>query len=853
MKKLIILDGNALLHRAFHAIRPLTDPKGRPVNALYGFSKVLTKIIADSKPEYIAVCWDRREKTFRHEAYKNYKATRKAQPQDLYDQVDMIKEMLNLYNIPSYDKVGYEADDLLGTIANKMKSKVDKVLILTGDMDALQLVEDKVNIIAFKKGVSDVIRYDEAEVKRKYGLEPKQIIDLKALMGDASDNIKGVKGIGAKGAEALIKKFGSVENLYKKLEDSDIKETQKKLLLADKENAFKSLDLVEIRKNVPGSYSLSDMKFGDYDKDKLNDFFVEYGFRTLTTNNDFKKVEPNNTHLIKATDVKEFIKNIKEKDELIFYIQEAEEGLFGKDVKNFSCLSGKIHFDFYPNKNLSIKDVMQLMKPIFENKNIKKISHDFKEQMHILSNFNINLEGLYFDTMLAGYIINPGKRHYEIDEMILEYLKKKKDKGVIVDILNLKDEFTKKIKEEKLEKIFFDIEMPLIPILFNMERNGIKLDIDLLKKMSNDFSKRLKEIDKKIYKLADEEFNIDSPSQLQVILYEKMKLEPESGRIKRGKTGLSTAASELEKLIGTSDIIELIMEHRELAKLMNTYIEALPRLVTKDGRVHSTFNQTVTTTGRLSSSNPNMQNIPIRSEMGRKIRQAFVADRGNVLVSLDYSQFELRLASVIAGEGHMIEAFNKGIDIHAKIASEVFDIPLDKVTKEDRYKAKAVNFGVLYGMGALGLARATKMSRNEAENFLEKYYAKHPKIVEYMEVTKALAHKRGYVETLFGRRRYLPELKSYMPQLRATGERMAINMPIQGTQADLIKMAMINVYNKVCNNNVRMLLQVHDELVFEMPEQGSDEIIEKIKDLMENVYKLKVPLEVHISVDKRWR
>ncbi|MBU4421889.1 DNA polymerase I [Candidatus Parcubacteria bacterium] len=855
MKKLIIIDGNALLHRAFHAIRPLSDPQGRIVNAVFGFARVLQKIIKDFEPDFLVVCWDRREKTFRHEACEEYKAQREAKPQDLYDQIPIIKEMLDAYSIPHYDKVGYEADDLIGTIAKSYEKKVDKVLIVTGDMDMLQLVDDKINVVGFIKGVSETKVYDVEAVKERYGLLPKQIIDLKALMGDPSDNIKGVQGIGKVGASKLVQEYGSVDGIYDSLEKGklDASEKVKDVLRAGKKDAYKSRGLVEIIKDVPIEMTLKDMEFGDYSTEAVDDFFVELGFRSLLSRTSAKSEKPETgvQNIFSKEKVKQLIKDIEKSDELGFLIIEGQEGLFGKEVQELWLSFGgryiKITFGA-----LKSKEVFDELAPIFQNEKIKKISHDIKSGMHILASYGVELRGVYFDTMLAAYILNSGTRRYDIETLCMEYLKKRPGETLLFDVVNLKNLFFEKLKKEKLERVFFDIEMPLLSVLFKMEEAGIKIDKKLLSGLSADFEKRLVEIDKKIYKLAGEEFNISSPQQLQVILYEKLGLKPKGGRIKRGKTGLSTAASELAKLLGRHEIIEFIMEHRELTKLKNTYIDTLPKQTDKSDRVHTTFNQTITSTGRLSSSEPNVQNIPIRTELGRGIRKAFIADSGYVLASLDYSQIELRLAAALAGEKNMIKAFERGDDIHRETAAEVFNVKPEDVTKEMRRKAKAVNFGVLYGMGVQGLGRSIKSSMAEAQDFLDRYYSSHPAIMEYIERTKALAYKTGYVETIFGRRRYLPEIKSYIEPVRAAAERMAINMPIQGTAADIIKMAMIELDKNVVEDDVRMVLQVHDELVFEIKKGKEKKAVSAIKEVMEHIYKLTVPLEVEVEVGGSW-
>lgn len=856
MAKLFILDGNALLHRAYHAIQPLTDSRGRVVNAVYGFARVLAKIIKDFKPDYIAVCWDRKEKTLRHEAYVEYKATREAKPQDLYDQIPMIQDLLRAYGIPSYDRVGYEADDLIATIAKKLEKKADEVIIVTGDMDTLQIVNDKISVLAFKKGVSETEKYDPKKVEERYGLPPERLIDYKALVGDVSDNIKGVKGIGPKGAQNLIEEYGSIDEVYRALESGGLHASEKikNCLTAGKKSAIQSRALVSLVLEAPIEFSLEEMKFGGYNPETVRKFYVEYGFRSLAEKMEsgIADREPGEIkEIINFGEAKKIIGRIN--NELLFYIVEAQESLFGKEIKEICLASNGEMAKIVFGKNLKAQDFFREAKPIFEDEKIKKAGYDLKSQMHILSGFGVGLAGVYFDIMLAGYALNPGVRRYAIEELNSDFLKKTQSNDLILDLVNLKILLAKKIEEEKLQKVFYEIEMPLLPVLYNMEKAGILVDKNVLGELSAKFADRLVKIDKEIYKMADGEFNIDSPQQLKVVLYDKLGLKPASGRIKKGKTGLSTAASELEKLAGMHPIIDLISEHRELAKLKNTYVDTLPKQADKADRVHSTFNQTITSTGRLSSSGPNLQNIPNKTELGREIRKAFVAPKGFLLVSLDYSQIELRLAAALTGEKHMIDAFLRGEDIHRQTAAEIFGIDQKDVTKDMRQKAKTINFGVLYGMGAAGLAAGAKMPRQEAEDFLARYYAAHPAIMEYVERTKALAYKTGYVETLFGRRRYVPEIKSFIPQVQAAAERMAVNMPIQGTAADIIKMAMIEIDKNIINSDVRMVLQVHDELVFEIKKDKEAKAVAEIKEIMENIYKLKVPLEVEVEIGERWK
>lgn len=850
MKKLVILDGNALLHRAYHAIAPLTDPKGRQVNAVYGFARVFIKAMKEMKPDYAAVAWDRREPTFRHEAYAEYKAQREKKPQDLYDQIDMIRDFLTAYGVPSYDAKGFEADDVIATIADK--AKTDKVIILTGDKDTFQIIDDKINVLTFKKGVSETMLYTPEEIKKEYGLAPEQMIDMKALAGDPSDNIKGVKGIGKIGAEKLLKKYTNLDGIYNNLEKLEATEQVKTILRGGRDDAYKSRELVVLRKDAPVKFSLDEMKFGEYTPEKVNQFFVDYGFKSLlaTEVSSIKnKVFSGGKEMNTLSEAKKIFARIK--DELFFYIIESPESLFGKEIREIQIVFGGETAKIVFGKKFPAQDFFREAKFIFADEKIKKISHDIKNQMHLLDKFGAEIRGELFDVMIAAYVLNPGTRGYDLERLTMEYLKKTPSENLILEILNLKNLFAGRIENEKMQKIFYEIEMPLVPVLFRMERTGIRVNREKLQKLSADFEVRLQKIDKEIYKLSGGEFNIDSPQQLKVVLYDKLGLKPASGRIKKGKTGLSTAASELEKLAG-HPIVDLISEHRELAKLKNTYVDTLPKQLDKAGRVHTTFNQTVTSTGRLSSSEPNLQNIPVRTELGKEIRAAFVPDNGFVMASLDYSQIELRLAAALTGEKHMIEAFLQGVDIHCETAAEIFGVEQKDVTKEMRSRAKTINFGVLYGMGAAGLAAATKMLRVEAEDFLARYYSSHPAIVDYVERTKALAYKIGYVETIFGRRRYVPEIKSFIPQVQAASERMAVNMPIQGTAADIIKMAMIEIDKNILSDEVKMVLQVHDELVFEIKKGKEKKAVADIKDIMENIYKLKVPLLVETEVGERW-
>jgi len=787
-KTFLILDGNALLHRAWHALpQTMTTSDGTIVNAVYGFASVVEKMRADVKPDYMAVAWDLPGETWRHQAFKAYKATRVKKEQELYDQIPMIQKLMRAYGIPSLSAKGFEADDVIGTIARRnKKTKGLQTLIVTGDRDVLQLVDDSTQALFFVKGMSETKLYDEAAVRERFDLEPQQLIDLKAFMGDSSDNLPGVAGIGEKGAHELVKEFGSVEEVFKTLKQKPeaIKSTLQKKLEGQKDVALQMKKLVTIVTDVPlAGFAFDDAATREPDFSKLVEQFRTLEFRT-------------------------FIKK---------YEQKAQGSLFQDGVKQ--------------------------PLPAPQQVNGVTVGFDLKAEMHRRGE---RMKGPLFDIQIAAYLLNSSGRQFELPAIAQQWLKK--STGDEQDLVALYHQLSSELKKTGLTKIMQEIEMPLLPILFEMEMAGVKLDSDFLKKLSEKMHHELDRLTKHIEKLAGREFNVNSPSQLADILFVDLKLSTKS--IKKIKTGLSTGIDELEKLQELHPIVKLIMQYRESAKLVSTYVDALPQLVAKDGRLHTTFNQTIAATGRLSSTNPNLQNIPVRTEAGREIRKAFVAEPGNVLLSADYSQIELRIASVIAHDEPFMKAFKEGADIHTRTAAEVWGVQESEVTKEQRYAAKAINFGILYGMGVRSLAKSTNLSQNEAREFLDKYFEIHPAIQEYIERTKQQAHQDGFVQTLFGRRRYLPEIHSGVQMLVAGAERMAVNMPMQGTQADIIKMAMIKVAE--AKLEARLLLQVHDELVFEVAEKQAPKIGEEIRRIMSAVVKLPVPLVVDVAIGKNW-
>jgi len=898
--KFMIIDGNAIVHRAWHALPPMTTKDGRVVNAVYGFLTTFFKALKEYKPEYVAVTFDRKEKTFRHKEYKEYKATRKKQPNELYAQIPIIKEVLEAFKIKIYEKVGYEADDLIGTLCEKRQVDRDDVLsiIVTGDMDALQLVDDNTEVYTLRRGMSDTVIYNEKAVREKYdGLGPEQLVDYRGLRGDPSDNIPGVPGVGEKTAIGLIKEYESIEKLYKKVQigqHKNVKITERlyNLLQENEKQALMSKKLSRIVRDVKMDFKLQDAKLPEYNKQEVIGVLSDLEFKSLL-NRLPENYDPASEITVASTRGKHdytlvdteakfarFFKELKKQKQFCFDTETTSLDYFEAKLLGVSFSWGKAQAFYLTLRQAQGDKWMKKLKPIFEDAHIKKIAHHMKFDIKMLrACCGIETQGIYFDTMIASYLLAPGSRAHKLDNLVFRELKHtmislesvaEKNKGQMtltgVDVnqvseyscedadytLRLMPVLEKQLRKNNLWKVFTEIEMPLIEVLADMEFNGILIDTKYLNQLAQKVKRRLTILEKKIYKIAGKEFNIASPLQLKQILFEKLKISTQG--LKKIKTGISTAAPELEKMRGRHEIIDLISEFRELSKLVSTYLDALPRLVQKKtGRVHTDFNQTITATGRLSSSKPNLQNIPIRTELGREIRKAFIAGRGFQLVAADYSQVELRVIACLAEDKAMMEIFARGEDIHTATAAKIFNVALEKVTKDQRRAAKEVNFGVLYGMGAWGLALRKKISREQAQEFIEKYFATFKDVKKYVEKMKEDAREHGYVETIFGRRRYLPEIHSGVHQVRAAAERMAINHPIQGTAADLMKIAMIEVYKDVRQAKARMLLQVHDELVFEVPTKQVKKLAKIIDEKMEKVHKLCVPINVDTEVGKNWK
>jgi len=906
---LLIVDGNAIVHRAFHAIPPLQTRDGRVVNAVYGFLSILIKTLKDLRPAYVVVAFDRKGKTFRHEAYEAYKGKREKQPDDLYAQIPMVEELLGVLNIPALGIEGFEADDLIATFCEKTKKEknLDRV-ILTGDQDTMQLVDAHTRVLTPGRGIKETLLYDEAKVRERYGLEPAQMIDYKALRGDPSDNIPGVRGIGEKGASALLNEFGTLEKLYKELEADSAKSKkipagQRKALTQYKKDALQAKELVALVHDAPVKFDLVEAKLRQPDHEKLLAALSDFDFKSLmprieeafggkNTKNEnsvaqgFSPAQAGRPKGLRYS-------RLKTQDSIVVISTDAQLTALVKDLKEQEKVALRTFFDghFLDAKLTGIsfawddaayvvppkKEYLAKLKTALESDEIKKICHNAKADIEIVRVFDIELRGISFDVMLASYVLNPGTRAHELDALVFSELGRELPKiqpSLLGDadssgrhaaeataVWELAIKLAPRLKEENLTHILEKFELPLAPVLAQMERDGVSLDTKFLAALSTKLNKRIDTLEKKIKDIAGTEVNVNSAAQLAEVLFEKLKIQ-EKVRIRKtaGGTRLSTAAGELEKMKDAHPIVPLILEYRELAKLTSTYVDALPKLVRADThRIHTTYNQTVAATGRLSSSDPNLQNIPVRSELGREIRKAFVAAPGHELIVADYSQFELRILAHLSEDPAMIDAFKSGQDIHSRTASEVWGVPIDTVTKEQRYAAKAINFGIAYGMGANALAESAGIPREEARAFIDKYFLTFPKVREYIDNTKELAHAQGYAETLFGRRRYLPELHSNIPYLRAAGERMAVNAPIQGTNADAIKLAMIELHHWIgerygfgADAQVRMLLQVHDELVFETKKGLAEEVIGVIKEKMEHAVMLRVPVVIDVRIGSSW-
>jgi DNA polymerase-1 len=897
--KILLVDGHALLYRAFHALPGLANKDGFPTGAVFGFFSIFLKALSQIKPTHVAVVFDMQGPTFRHELDGDYKAHRKPTPDDLVIQTPKVKELLTALNIPIYQKPGYEADDIVGIISRKTPASMQNI-ILTGDMDLLQLVNKNTVVYRLKTGITDFVLYDAKKMMQDYGLTPDQWVEYKALKGDASDNIPGVAGIGEKTAIELIKKYQSIENLYKKLEGEqvDLKPNVLNKLVAGKHYAFLSrkLALIDCENYKFEEFNLDRTRVDGYNHAEVVELLQELGIKSLipklpsssanklNPTNQEKAVNPVKTQgktyflLADNTDkIADALAVIKKHNLVAVDVQSTKGRPTEADLVGVAVAVSSTEAYYFPCANT---DALAAVKSILENSKIKKLGSDLKTAAVVLHNASIKLDNFFFDTELAGYLINPGLRSYDTETQgfaqfglrthALEGYKEKSKFDIPFDavlveaaamygcedaaiIYELYPILENGLKDRGLTKIFYEIEMPLVEVLMQMELAGIVLDVKYLNDLSKKTGSEIKKIQSKIYKLAGYEFNVASPAQLREALFDKLKI-PVTELKKRGKTGgLSTAANELEKLRGLHPIIDLIFEFRELSKLKSTYLDALPELVSKnDKRLHTNYKQTIAATGRLSSTDPNLQNIPVRTELGRSIRKGFTAAPGYVLAAVDYSQIELRIAASITGDPEMTKIFKSGKDFHVATAARIFNVMEPSVTYEQRRDAKTINFSVLYGVSSFGLSERSDMSRTEAGDFIKRYYQVFAKLKEYIDTTIEKVHKDGYVKNALGRIRYFPEINASNFAVRAGAERAAFNMPIQSLQADIIKMAMIQIQKEVVSEDCRMLLQVHDELVFEIKKGKEKACVKKIKDIMESVYKLKVPVVAEAKVGKNW-
>ena len=876
--KFMILDGNSLIYRAFYAIPLLTNSEGVFTNAVYGFVNMLMKIITEEKPRCVAVAFDKGKVTFRTGRFDQYKIHRKPTPDELRPQFALAKEVLAAMNIPVYELEGYEADDLIGTVTRLAEAAGYYNLIVTGDRDALQLVSPDTEVLLTKKGISELEKYNPARVCERYGLSPGQIIDVKALMGDASDNIPGVPGIGEKTALKLICEYGSLENVYENLDHLTIKLRDK--LAQNRDMAFLSKELATIVREVPYDIDLAQCHYGEPDYESVLAIFRKLEFRSLvrsfmekmkTAGRDKGDTEcggfKGNYRKLALSEALDALANDLEKGEAAVHYELSNPdpmlaeltGLSwspapGSAVYVSGIAPGQAQL-FQEEENISPLPAM-----IGSRAGVKKYCHDAKKLMVALDRYGIRWDAVQQDIMLAAYLLNPTGQNQDLVELAAKYLGRTHIPGEGAAeacsradiIMSLQKILVEKLKENEMEQLYYEVELPLVRILADMEIAGVKVDREFLKAMSQEMAGKLDIITSDIYSLAGEEFNINSTKQLGYILFEKLHLPV----IKKTKTGYSTDVEVLENLAEEHEIVARILEYRQLAKLKSTYLDGLVGLINpRTGKIHTTFNQTVTATGRLSSTEPNLQNIPIRLEEGRRIRKVFRPSQpGHVLVAADYSQIELRVLAHISGDENFIRAFRNGEDIHTHTAAEVFGVPDEDVTREMRDKAKAVNFGIVYGISDFGLARNIKVTRKEARAYIDGYFRRYPGVRAFMHEIVEKAREQGYVSTILNRRRYLPDIFSPNYNIRSFGERTAMNTPIQGSAADIIKLAMVRVDRelKARGLSARMILQVHDELIFEVPENEIDAIVPLIRDCMENAVELKVPLVVDIKRGLNW-
>ncbi len=901
MKRLLLIDGNSIMNRAFYGImgsKMLSTKDGKYTNAVYGFLAILFKNLEELEPDYIAVSFDLKAKTARHELYEGYKANRHGMPEELAQQMPMIKEILKAMNIDIVEKEGYEGDDILGTLSKYGEEQGLDVTILSGDRDTFQLATDKVTIRIprTKQGKTETEEYNRQKIIEEYGLEPKALIEVKGLQGDTSDNIPGVPGIGPKTAINLIKKYGTIENLYQQIEEGndDLKGKQKEAIIENKEMAYLSKKLGEIDVHVPLSDTLEILKVEEWDKQKVLALFQEWNFKRFIErfnlgegkNVDTKQEDMENLFKInRDISIQEVEEKVTKLQKIIFYFgleeNQNKEYILKKDILSIAIYDYEEKEVYYLTREDA--EFVPFLKRIFENEKIEKIGYELGNSYIILKQMGITMQNLKYDITVASYILDPTEGKYPIDNLIEKYLNRNttdylQKNGVQGDtkqitlfentenrvdtvlyqtafyaynIYELSNLLTQKLKEIEAIDLFTNIDMPTVEVLANMQWNGMHVEEEALIEYGKSLKDGIDYLTNEIYNLAGEEFNINSPKQLGEILFEKMGLPSK----KKTKKGYSTAEDVLEKLRGESPIIEKILEYRQLTKLNSTYVEGMrPYINPKTKRIHSFFHQTITATGRISSTEPNLQNIPTRIELGKQLRKVFTPEEGKVYIDADYSQIELRVLAHMSKDKHMIEAFVHGEDIHKQAASKVLHKPIEEITKEERSSAKAVNFGIVYGISDFGLAEQLGISKKAAKSYIEQYLEEYSGVKQYMEEVVEIAKTKGYASTMFGRRRYIKELASNNYMVREFGKRAAMNTPIQGTAADIMKIAMIKVYTQIKKQNLKskIVLQVHDEMMIEAPQEEKEQIKQILKQSMESAATLKVPLVAEIAEAPTW-
>ncbi|MFA4915135.1 MAG: DNA polymerase I [Syntrophales bacterium] len=880
---LFLIDGSNYMYRAFYAIKNLSNSKGFPTNAIYGFTMMLIRLLREWKPDFIAIVFDLKGPTFRHEAYEQYKATRQATPDALVSQIPFIKDVARGFSIPVLEKEGIEADDIIGTLAKRYAETGMKTVIVSGDKDMLQLLSDDIIMIDTMKDKT----YDIEAVKIRFGVEPERVVEILGLMGDASDNIPGIPGVGLKTAQKLINEYGTLEGVLEnvdRLRNPKVKESIRRFA----DQARLSKELATIKLDACVDFDLESSRYSAPDREILKKLFMEFEFSSLLDELNIRedKVTGEYRLILKMDELTALTERLKSVEEFSLDMITTSDVSMRAGIVGLSICPGQKEAWYIPIAcdfagapvHLKKDEVLDALTPFLSDKGIKKHGHDMKSILIVLSGMGVDLKGLGCDTMVASYVLNPTRHSFDLADVVRDQLncqivstkdligsgaklipfssvslEEMKDYACrrVDAIFGLSSVLSQKIDREGFNELFYRVEMPLIPVLASMEKKGVLLDLPLLKTMSEEIEQLMSFSEEKIYRLAGEEFNIASPKQLQSILFDKLGLP----RGKKTKGGYSTDVEVLTFLARNHELPAEILAYRSMAKLKTTYIDALPLLVNPEtGRVHTSYNQTVTATGRLSSSNPNLQNIPIRTLEGKRIREAFIAEEGREIVCADYSQIELRVLAHLSEDKTLIDAFLAGEDIHSKTASQVFGVFPEMINADMRRQAKVINFGILYGMSAFGLARQLGVPQKMAQAYIDGYFKKYRGVRAYLDSILEKARQDGFVSTILARRRYLPEINSPSVSVRQFAERMAINTPIQGTAADLIKIAMLNISRRFAEKNLSagMIMQVHDELVFEVPLTEKEEVMGLVKEEMEGVINLRVPIEVNVTSGKNW-